>query len=963
MSVMMPKIFRSPDATAGSGDGAADQVFIVAEGDALQLPEGFDPASASFVRAGPDLMLTGSDGGEVIIADFFMNETPPALLGGDGSKISGDLAARLAGPVAPGEVAGEAAPSEAIGRVTSLTGEVTVIHADGTRVTLHAGDSMFMGDILETGAESGIGILLADGTSLAMADDARMVLDEMVYDPGTQAGSISVSVLRGVFSIVSGEVSKTDPDAMQVHTPMATIGIRGTQIGIDLNGEYGMTVVMMEEADGFVGEVTVTNDGGLMTLNQAYYALSIENFNTAPIAAQTYGHDMLLNTFGVTFAFLPIDGTSANDYGLQASLAEGLSGFDGLSGEEAAAFDTEAGGEQAPDEADANVLASDEGEEIVPEEDLTDLDVEAPEPETVSFGEEVAPMAVMEDIAAAALGEVPPTPAPTPAPPTQETPVDVVPELVTEPVIPPEPVNEAPVAEPGTVLTAEDNIFTGQLTATDVEGGPLLFDVATGGEPTNGAVAISSDGTFSYTPDSDFGGEDTFTYQVTDDAGAVSTATVTVTVTPVVDMPVLAVASAAGSEDTGISLAIAATMPAGTSETISHITVAGVPTGATLSTGTDNGDGTWDVSPDQLSGLVMTPPENYSGSVALSVSAVSSDGGLVTEHLDATVAPVADAPTLTISDVAVQVESAPGEDIEGTRHDDVLVGGSGDDVIDGGQGDDIIYGDDGAGVIIPVTEVPLDVNAALTDVDGSEALSIEISGVPADAVLNVGTDNGDGVWTLTGGDLETLGDLTMTLAEGTFDEGFALNVTATSTEATSGEFATANGVIDVTFEAASGGGADILSGGQGDDTIYGGGGADVLDGGQGDDALMGGAGDDQLDGGKGDDIIDGGAGDDVLVGGKGEDLFVFRAGDGDDNILDFGQQDELRFEGPEFSTEDFTMQSNGDESSTITFGADAGVSVTLNDFDFEGGGEGYTVSQDGDAVVVSFNTDDQGGGT
>ena len=98
------------------------------------------------------------------------------------------------------------------------------------------------------------------------------------------------------------------------------------------------------------------------------------------------------------------------------------------------------------------------------------------------------------------------------------------------------------------------------------------------------------------------------------------------------------------------------------------------------------------------------------------------------------------------------------------------------------------------------------------------------------------------------------------------------------------------------------------------------------------------------------------------MGGKGEDAFVFRAGDGDDIVLDFGQQDELRFEGPEFSADDFSLQTNGDESSTITFGSDAGVSVTLNDFAHEGSGEGYTVTQDGDAVVVTFHDDDQGGG-
>ena len=420
-------------------------------------------------------------------------------------------------------------------------------------------------------------------------------------------------------------------------------------------------------------------------------------------------------------------------------------------------------------------------------------------------------------------------------------------------------------------------------------------------------------------------------------------------------------------------------MPAGTTETIASITIAGIPAGASLSAGTDNGDGSWTVAPDQLSGLVLTPPTDWSGTLNLSVTATSSDGGTVSQDLTASISGVADMPTLTVSDVVIDVVPAPGQDIEGGKGDDVLYGGTGDDILDGGKGDDVLYGDtDTGGGVIAALTVALDVNAALTDVDGSEALAVAIAGVPTGAILNLGTDGGNGTWTLTGEDLSNLDSLTMTLPEGSEAIDFTLQVSATSTEADTGDFATSSGVIDVTFAGGGveggadqlyggqgndtlygGGGADVLDGGQGDDTLYGGTGDDQLDGGQGDDVLYGGAGDDFLDGGQGDDIIDGGAGDDVLIGGQGDDTFVFRAGDGNDIILDFGEQDELRFEGPEFSAENFTINSNGDDTATITFGDDTNVSVTLNDVDPS---NSYTVTQDGDAVVVTFHDDDRGNG-
>lgn len=201
---MFPKIYRSPETTGDMGAGGDAQAFVVAEGATVQLAEGFDPTSAVYSRAGPDLMLTDADGSEMVIADFFMQETPPALIADSGARIAGDLAARLAGPATPGEVAGDVTTSEAIGRVNALTGEVTVIRADGTRVTLEMGDAMFMGDVVESGVEAGIGILMADGTALSMGDDARLVLDEMVYDPGTQEGSLAISLLKGVFTIEIG---------------------------------------------------------------------------------------------------------------------------------------------------------------------------------------------------------------------------------------------------------------------------------------------------------------------------------------------------------------------------------------------------------------------------------------------------------------------------------------------------------------------------------------------------------------------------------------------------------------------------------------------------------------------------------------------------------------------------------------------------------------------------------------
>jgi len=878
---MVPKIFRAQPDIAGEGSDAgvgSGQLFVQATQGQVVLPDGFNPAEAAFERAGPDLMLVAPDGTEVLVADFFMMETPPDLLSPLGARVVGDLAVRLAGSVAPGMVAGELpAPGEAIGRVTDLNGEVTVIRVDGTRTTLQNGDAVLQGDILETGLEAGIGVLLADGTSLSMGQDARMVLDEMVYDPGTQEGNIALSVMKGIFTIVSGEVSKTDPEAMMVHTPVATIGIRGTQIGLDLSNGRDLNLVMMEEADGFVGEVMIINSAGVMTLNEAYFAVTVSSYDIPPVAAPTYTREAVAHTFGSALSLLPTGNANANDYGLRAGLEEplsalemeaeaevpaeeapveeapveeapgeeGLATFDAALGEEAPTEDVEGEGladfetvvaeTLTPTEEQPEAFIPSAGVELTADELAGEADV--------VFGEEIAPLEPTEAV-------TPPTS--EQAPTTEEEPVEFATEEATTPVAEPEPEpepeNVAPVAEAGAMITAEDNVFSGQLVASDLEGGALTFGLAEDGGPSNGTVSVNPDGTFIYVPNIDFGGSDSFTYMVTDDAGAMAMATVKVTVTPVADVPQIAVADVSGFEDSAIALTIATAMSAGTAQTVASVTVSGIPAGAALSAGSDNGDGSWTLNPDQLTGLTLTPPPDFSGALDLNVSATSTDGGVASRDFALHVGPVADVPQLAVGDVsgaedatimlaiATAMPGGTSETVDSILLTGVPAGASLSAGVDNGDGTWTLTPGDLGGLTLsppadyngafnigvsvtssdggvstdtfavnvnPVADTPV---VAAADVSGTEdgaiALtlaasmptgttetvdSLIVTGVPDGAVLSAGTDNGDGTWTLSPDQLSTLTLTPPTDYHGTLN----LGVIATSTDGgtSSGGFA------------------------------------------------------------------------------------------------------------------------------------------------------------------------------
>ncbi len=320
---MADEILRTGENLTLAGGGATHETQTVEVGanGAVQLPQGFSFGTAEFSQAGPDLVMTAPDGRQVVVQDYFASETPATLQTPQGGELVGATAARLAAANTPAQFvqAGAAgAGDQPIGQVQTITGSVTAIRANGEKVELSEGDPVFKGDILQSSANGSVGVVLADETTFSMAENGRMVLDEMVYDPSTQEGNISMSVLQGVFTFVSGQVAKVDPDAMSLKTPVATIGIRGTQVGVNLgdaaDGTPKLDVVLMEERDGFVGEVIVSNSAGIQILNLPEQGMRITRIDVAPPPPQVMSRAEVRESFGSSLDHLPQSVGSGNNY-------------------------------------------------------------------------------------------------------------------------------------------------------------------------------------------------------------------------------------------------------------------------------------------------------------------------------------------------------------------------------------------------------------------------------------------------------------------------------------------------------------------------------------------------------------------------------------------------------------------------------------------------------------------------
>jgi hypothetical protein len=131
-----------------------------------------------------------------------------------------------------------------IGKVVVATGSVTLeranaviiqVSADGQAGQAKVGDLVYQGDAVATGADGRVGINFTDGTSFNLSNNARMVLNEFVYDPNSSSNSTLFNLTKGTFTFVAGKVAKTGD--MKIDTPVATMGVRGTTPRVEISDD------------------------------------------------------------------------------------------------------------------------------------------------------------------------------------------------------------------------------------------------------------------------------------------------------------------------------------------------------------------------------------------------------------------------------------------------------------------------------------------------------------------------------------------------------------------------------------------------------------------------------------------------------------------------------------------------------------------------------------------------------
>ncbi len=172
-------------------------------------------------------------------------------------------------------------------------------------------------------------------------------------------------------------------------------------------------------------------------------------------------------------------------------------------------------------------------------------------------------------------------------------------------------VNDAPDVPDYIDTTPEETPVSGIVTGTDIENDDLSY--SKGSDPDNGIVEVDSLGNWTYTPDKDFVGEDSFTVLVDDGNGGISESTVTITVTPVNDFPTVPDYSETTWLDTPVSGTVIG------SDIDKDVLTYSVNTNPSYGNVKVNSDGTW----------TYTPDTGYLGEDSFTVLVDDGNGGTV----------------------------------------------------------------------------------------------------------------------------------------------------------------------------------------------------------------------------------------------------------------------------------------------------------------------------------------------
>ena len=161
-----------------------------------------------------------------------------------------------------------------IGNVIEHRG-VASVERSGEKSVLKNGSDVEFKDNVRTG-NGDVGIKFVDDTNVAVSPHSSLIIDEFIYDPNSRSGSkLVMNIALGTVRYASGNIAKLNRQNVDIRTPTARIGVRGTAFSMTVDEIGKSLVILLPNADGTVGEISVESGAGVVIMNQAFQATTV----------------------------------------------------------------------------------------------------------------------------------------------------------------------------------------------------------------------------------------------------------------------------------------------------------------------------------------------------------------------------------------------------------------------------------------------------------------------------------------------------------------------------------------------------------------------------------------------------------------------------------------------------------------------------------------------------------------
>ena len=134
-----------------------------------------------------------------------------------------------------------------------------------------------------------------DETRVDVTENSKLVIDEFVYDPNTSTGKLALKASFGTVRYASGQIAKNSRQNVQIRTPTAVVGVRGTDFSLTVDETGNSTIILLPSCTEVprpgggvdrlcvTGEIEVSSDMGTVIMNKAFQATVVETQKSNPM--------------------------------------------------------------------------------------------------------------------------------------------------------------------------------------------------------------------------------------------------------------------------------------------------------------------------------------------------------------------------------------------------------------------------------------------------------------------------------------------------------------------------------------------------------------------------------------------------------------------------------------------------------------------------------------------------------